>query len=49
LVGRISTGDHDPADLVAGALIGRGVARLVTRVGAPRAPRRRAPGSTRAA
>lgn len=51
LVGRISTGDHDPADLVAGALIGRGVAGLVVRVAAPRAPRRRrrAPGSTRPA
>ncbi len=41
LMGRISTGDHDPADLVAGALIGRGVAGLVVRVGAPSAARYR--------
>jgi len=36
LAGRLSTGEHDPADLVAGALLGRGVARLVTRISAPR-------------
>lgn len=29
LLGRVSTGDHDPADLVAGAVLGRLVARLV--------------------
>jgi len=36
LTGRISTGDHDPADVIAGALLGGIVARVVARLGRPR-------------
>ena len=36
LSGRISTGDHDPADVVAGALLGGVVARVVARLGRSR-------------
>lgn len=32
LMGRITTGDHDPADIISGALLGGTVARLVLRV-----------------
>ncbi len=42
LSGRISTGDHDPADVVAGAVLGGVVARVVARVGRSRSP---APGA----
>jgi len=41
LIGRISTGEHDPGDVIAGALLGRGVAGLVVRFGACCAKRRR--------
>ncbi|MEQ8834810.1 MAG: phosphatase PAP2 family protein [Miltoncostaeaceae bacterium] len=33
MAGRVVTGDHDPADLVAGAVLGAAVAALMTRVG----------------
>jgi len=38
LSGRISTGDHDPADVVAGAVLGGVVARVVARMGRSRSP-----------
>ncbi len=36
LMGRISSGDHEPADVVAGAVVGGLVARVVGRVGRSR-------------
>jgi undecaprenyl-diphosphatase len=38
LMGRISTGEHDPADVVTGALLGGVVARIVARLGRSRSP-----------
>lgn len=38
LMGRITTGDHDPADIISGALLGGTVARLVLRLSGRRAP-----------
>jgi membrane-associated phospholipid phosphatase len=42
LTGRISSGDHDPVDVVAGALLGGIVARVVGRLGRSRSAERAA-------
>ncbi len=40
LIGRVTTGNHDPADIVCGAVLGGAVARIVTAVGRIATPSR---------